>query len=103
MAEKSKKHAWQFRARFRRNAFGWQSQPAMKRVKEAVAEIKKVAKTDPLLAAEGAVLFIERVAPALERVDGSSGAMGSTVNGALATLSEIIAAAPADDKTRDQW
>ncbi|MGE0490483.1 MAG: hypothetical protein AB7S38_14855 [Vulcanimicrobiota bacterium] len=103
MAEKSKKHAWQFRARFRRNAFGWQSQPAMKRVKEAVAEIKKVAKTDPLLAAEGAVLFIERVAPALERVDGSSGAMGSTVNGALATLSDIIAAAPADDKTRDQW
>lgn len=32
-----------FRARFRANAFGWKSQPAITRVREAVAEIKKVA------------------------------------------------------------
>jgi hypothetical protein len=37
-------------ARFRRHAFGWKSQPAVPRVKQAVAEIKKIAKTDPVLA-----------------------------------------------------
>jgi len=58
--------------RFRRNAFGWKSQPAIQRVKQAVSEIKKVARTDPLLAADGAVAFIERISPALERVDSSS-------------------------------
>ena len=45
-------HKWDFKARFRRNAFGWKSQPAVTRVKEAVAEIKAVAKVDPVLAAE---------------------------------------------------
>ena len=32
------------------------------------------------IAAEGAVLFLEKVAPALEHVDSSSGAIGSAVN-----------------------
>jgi hypothetical protein len=31
------RHRWQFAARFRRNAFGWRSQPAIARVQEAVA------------------------------------------------------------------
>lgn len=31
-------HAWQFKARFRRHAFGWRSLPAVARVKEAVSE-----------------------------------------------------------------
>ena len=43
-------HRWAFKARFRRHAFGWKSQPAIGRVKEAVAEIKKVARRDPVLA-----------------------------------------------------
>jgi hypothetical protein len=42
---------WEFKPRFRRRAFGWRSQPAIQRVKEAVAEIKKVARTDAALAA----------------------------------------------------
>ena len=67
------KHKWTFRARFRRNAFGWRSQPAIKRIKEAVSEIKKEARKDPVLGGEGAVLFLEKVAPALEHVDSSSG------------------------------
>lgn len=58
------RHKWQFVARFRKGAYGWRSQPAVKRVKEAVSEIKKVARRDPSLAAEGAVLFLERVSPA---------------------------------------
>ena len=48
-------HKWEFKARFRRHAFGWKSQPAITRIKQAVAEIKKVAKKDPVLAAEGAI------------------------------------------------
>lgn len=72
-------------------------------MKQAVSEIKKVGRTDPVLAAEGAVAFIERISPALEQVDGSSGAIGTAVNNALAELVPIIAHAPADDKTRDGW
>jgi hypothetical protein len=71
---------WQFAGRFRRNAFGWRSQPAIQRVREAVSELRKAARSDPLLAAEGAVLFLEKVSPALEHVDSSSGAIGTAVN-----------------------
>jgi hypothetical protein len=94
---------WEFKARFRRNAFGWKSQPAIQRVKQAVSEIKKVARADAVLAADGAVAFIERISPALEHVDSSSGAIGTAVNNALAELVPVIANAPADAKTRDAW
>lgn len=96
-------HKWEFRARFRRNAFGWKSQPAIKRIKEAVSEIKKVARTDKILAAEGAVLLLGKLSPALERIDSSSGAIGSAVNNAIATLVPIIAQAPASAKIRGVW
>jgi tetratricopeptide (TPR) repeat protein len=97
------KHEWEFPSRFRRNAFGWKSQPPIKRIKEAVREIKKTAKKDPLLGAEGAVLFLEKVSPAIQNVDSSSGAIGSTVNWAIEELAAIIAAAPADDLLREKW
>ncbi len=100
---KPERHQWAFRARFRRNAFGWKSQPAIKRIKEAVSEIKKIGRKDPVLAAEGAVLLLEKLSPALERIDSSSGAIGGAVNNAIAALVPIIAMAPADDKTRDGW
>ncbi|RLE22638.1 MAG: hypothetical protein DRJ65_13465 [Acidobacteria bacterium] len=103
MRAKVVKYKWQFKARFRRHAFGWRSQPAIKRIKEAVSEIKKVARKDPVLAAEGAVSFLERVSPALEHVDSSSGAIGSAVNNAIAALVEIVENAPADTRTREQW
>lgn len=96
-------HKWEFKARFRRHAFGWKSQPAITRIKQAVAEIKKVAKKEPVLAAEGAVVLIERLSPALEHVDSSSGSIGNAVNNAIADLVPIIANAPADGKTRDAW
>lgn len=96
-------HKWVFKARFRRHAFGWRSQPAIGRVKEAVAEIKKVARKDPVLAAEGAVAFLERVSPALEHVDSSSGAIGTAVNNAIAELVPIVEKAPADAETREGW
>jgi hypothetical protein len=96
-------HKWQFKSRFRRHAFGWRSQPAIKRIKEAVSEIRKIARNDKALAAEGAVAFLEKASPALEQVDSSSGAIGMAVNNAIAELVEIIASAPADRKTREKW
>ncbi len=100
---KASVHRWQFRARFRREAFGWKSQPAIQRVKEAVSEIKKVARKDEVRAAEGAVLFLEKVSPALENVDSSSGAIGTAVNRGIAALAEIIASAPVETETRERW
>ncbi len=96
-------HRWQFKSRFRRGAFGWRSQPAEQRVHEAVREILKVARADPALAAEGAVSFLERVSPALEHVDSSSGALGHAVNVAMAELAPIVGQAPADAATHDEW
>ncbi len=97
------KHRWQFAARFRRNAFGWRSQPALARVHEALVEIRRVARRDPVLAAEGAVLFLEKVSPALEHVDSSSGAIGTAVNHAIEELVSIIAKAPMDLGRRARW
>jgi hypothetical protein len=48
-------------------------------------------------------LFLERVSPALQNVDGSSGAIGTAVNHAIEALVTIIASAPADAKTRESW
>ena len=96
-------HNWSFAPRFRRNAFGWRSAPAQKRITEAVAEIKRVARKEPLCAAEGAVIFLEKVSPAIQQVDSSSGAIGGCVNRAITVLVGIIAAAEVDDVTRDRW
>lgn len=98
------KHKWTLRARFRYRAFGWKgSRLASQRLKEAVAEIKKVAKADPIMAAEGAVVLMERIWPALEFVDSSSGALGAAVGWTLTELLPMVIGAPADRKTRDQW
>jgi uncharacterized protein (DUF885 family) len=88
---------------FGKAPFGWRSQPAIARVQEAVAEIRKVKRKDPALAAEGAVLFLEKASPALEQVDSSSGAIGNAVNRAIEALVPIIATAPADLARRSAW
>ena len=38
--------------------FGWRSDPAITRIKEALSEIKALNRKAPMLAAEGAVLFL---------------------------------------------
>ncbi|MES9829423.1 MAG: hypothetical protein ABW201_14245 [Candidatus Thiodiazotropha sp.] len=76
---------------------------ACQRLREAVSEIKKVAKKDPLVGAEGAVRLMEKIWPALEHVDSSSGALGSAVNKTLDDLIPILVNAPADEKTRNAW
>ena len=96
-------HSWRFKTRFRRHAFGWKSQPAITRLQEALAEIKQVARLEPMVAAEGAIALLERISPALEHVDSSSGAIGSAVNRTITELVALIAGAPADASTRAAW
>ena len=97
------KHVWEFAPRFKRGSFGWRSQPAIARIKEAVTEIKKVARKEPLVAAEGAVLFLEKISPALQNVDSSSGAIGTAANRAIADLVPIIAGANVENAQRAKW
>src|SRR5476649_1670825 len=97
-------HRWAFKARFRSRAFDWRgSALASKRLKEAVREINSVAKSDRVLAAEGCISLMERLWPALEHIDTSSGALGGTVHRTLAELIPILILAPADVKTRSAW
>lgn len=96
-------HKWQFATRFRRHAFGWRSETPILRIKEALAEIKQVARQDRMLAAEGAVTLLEKLSPALEQVDSSSGAIGTAVNKAIESLVIFIAQADVDLKIRQQW
>lgn len=96
-------YKWQFAARFRRNAFGWKSDTPIQRIKEAVSEIKATAKKDPVLAADGAVLLLEKLVPAIAQVDSSSGGIGSTVNRAIVALVPIIATAAAARAVRKKW
>ncbi len=99
-----KAYKWTFPARFRTGAYSWKaSRLACQRLREAVSEIKKVAKKDPVLGAEGVVRLMEKLWPALEHIDTSSGALGSAVNKTLDALIPIIVKAPADENTRNKW
>ncbi len=100
----AKKYKWAFTARFRSGAYGWRgSGLATKRLKEAVTEIKKAARTDPVLGGEGAVALMSRLWPALQDIDTSSGALGNAVYGTIEKLISVLVSAPADRKTRTKW
>ena len=97
-------HAWAFRARFRRAAFGWRgSRLAIERINDALTEIRAVARRDPATAAEGAVLFLEKLSPALSQVDSSSGALGNATYAAVQELAPLIGGAPVDAAVRRKW
>ena len=96
-------YKWQFAARFKYHAFGWNADKPIQRIKEALTEIKQVANKDPELAASGAVLFLEKLSPAIEQVDSSSGAIGTLVNRAIDTLVPLIIKAPVAPAIRQQW
>lgn len=98
------KYKWNFKARFRSQAFGWRgSHLACQRLKEAVTEIKRAAKSDPVTAGDGVVSLMERIWPAFQNIDTSSGALGSAVHWAQEELLPIAISAPADRKTRYSW
>jgi len=96
-------YKWQFAPRFRRNAFGWRSDTPIQRIKEALSEIRLVARKQRVLAAEGAIVLLEKLSPALMNVDSSSGALGSMVNRAIETLVPILIQADVDTATRQRW
>lgn len=96
-------HKWQFASRFRRHAFGRRSDTPVQRIKEAIAEIKQVARKEPVLAAEGAITLLEKLSLALEQVDSSSGTLGSAVNKAIETLVPIIVKADVEPQLRQRW
>lgn len=96
--------AWGFRARFRRGAFGWKgTQLAIGRINEALTEIRAVARHDTACAAEGAVLLLEKLSPALCQIDSSSGALGNATYAAVLELAPLISHAPVSTKVRQQW
>ena len=95
---------WTFRARFRRGAIGWKgSQLAISRIHEALTEIRAVARHDPAGAGEGAVLFLEKLSPALSQVDSSSGALGNAAYAAVQELAPLIGNAPVSSTARQKW
>ncbi len=98
------KQQWEFKARFRSGAYSWQgSALAVKRLNEAVSEIRKVARFHAVAAADGAVGLFERFWPAFQHIDSSSGALGAGVNRTQQDLLPLIAKARADRETRDKW
>ena len=104
VVKKTSKHKWAFTSRFRTGAYSWKaSRLAIQRIEEAISEIKLVNKQDRPLAAEGAVLFIEKLVPAIGEIDSSSGALGTAVSNALLELAGIISKAKVEVETREIW
>jgi hypothetical protein len=62
-----------------------------------------VARKEPILAAEGMVLLLEKLSPALTQVDSSSGAVGSAVNKVIEAAVPLIAKAKVDQSVRQRW
>jgi hypothetical protein len=103
-ARNSPSSSWAFRARFRSGAFGWKgSWLAIERIAEALTEIRAVARHDPAAAAEGAVLLLEKLSPALSNVDSSSGALGNATHAAVQELAVLIGAALVGTPVRKKW
>lgn len=77
---------------------------AIERLTEAVGEIERVARTDPALAGEDAVLLLEKLSPAVNQIDSSSGALGNATDGVVVErMVALIAAAPVPRHVREKW
>lgn len=69
------RQSWAFRRRLRPNAFGWRNTAAIAAVKDAIRELRAVARKEPARAAAGAVELLERIPAACAHTDDSSGAL----------------------------
>lgn len=99
-----KEHKWKFTVKLRASAFGWRSsQLAARRLSEAVSEIRKVGRQDSVLAAEGAIRLIEKIWPAFQHIDTSSGMLGGAVNSAVHEVIEYPIQAEVDAAVREKW
>jgi len=104
MAKQVATYSWEFKRFLRTRAFKWNSSAlACKRLAEASKEIAAVAKKDPVLAGEGAVALCERLWPALQEIDSSSGALGNTVSNVVADAVTVLSRAPAPEAMRRRW
>jgi len=84
---------WEFAARFVEMLSDGARNPPSTRIKQAVSEIKKMEPRRSILAGEGAI-YCWRDPPALEKVDSSSGAIGSAVNHAIEDLCRSLSMPP---------
>ncbi len=96
-------YKWLFINHFRRQAFDWRSDTPITHLKDALREIKSVARHEPTLAADGAIAFLEKLSPALATVDSSSGAMVAAVSKAVDTLVPVIIKAEVTLAVRQHW
>jgi hypothetical protein len=97
-------HKWAFKTGMRANSFNWRSSAkAIERLAAAESEIRAINRADPVTGAEGVVALAERIWPAFEQIDTSSGALGSAVFRTLENLTAILIEAPADAPTRAKW
>ena len=62
-----------------------------------------MARADPALAGEGAVLLLEKLSPAVSGIDSSSGALGNAAAGVVEKTVPLIAAAPVSRRLREKW
>ena len=103
LAHKAKKR-WTFKSAMWPGAYGWRSSAkAVARIKSATSEIKAVNRTDPIAAADAVVALAERISPAFESINTSSGALGGAVYRTLEQLIPILIKAPAPELVRAQW
>lgn len=97
-------HKWAFKPGMRAGAYSWKSSSkAIERLKSASSEIRAVARVDPVTAAEGVIALAQRIWPAFEHIDTSSGALGNAVRRTLEELLPVLIEAPADETTRAKW
>ena len=68
------------------------------------SERSRLLKPDIIVAAgDGAVSLMERIWPAFQGIDTSSGALGAAVFRTINELIPVLAGAPADHTTRSKW
>jgi hypothetical protein len=97
-------HKWTFKPGMRAGVYRWNSSAkAIARLKSASVEIRAVARTHPITASAGVIALAQRIWPAFEHIDTSSGALGNAVGRTLEGLLPILIDAPADEKTRAKW
>jgi len=97
-------HKWEFTPRFRSGAYSWKgSRLAADRLKQAIVEIRTVAKMDSVLGGDGAIRLLSRLWPAFQYIDTSSGALGNATSNAVDTLVDLLVSAQAPMDTRRKW
>jgi hypothetical protein len=101
---KTPAHKWTFKPGMRAGLYSWRSSSkAIERLKSATSEIKAVNRSEPMTAAEGVVALAERIWPAFEHIDTSTGALGTAVYRTLTDLVQVLTAAPAPEPVRAKW